>query len=399
MRSGISQQATNFPFEQKMEADATGNFRDLLTDVASDVSIAQLLTLAGNAASSDPNQHPNQNFARELLQLFTIGPSMLNEDGTTQTNPDGSTVPTYNQDTILDLSRVFTGWNYAPPVDTGYTFYGVDWSAPLVPNEGQHDKGQKRLFNVTLPAGQTTSQDRAMALDAIFAHPNVPPFVSRILIQRLVKSDPSPDYVKRISTVFKDDGKGVRGNLAAVVKAILLDPEARAGDNASSPSDGFLQEPYLFETFVMSIIDWSSTDVQPSYLPCTLTECIFYSPTVFGFYSPSYRIPGTTINSPEFQMLNDITIVNRSQSLWGMLTGQQGGFPAVSTSSWLLKNFSTVPDLVDALNHLAYHGQMSGDQRDLIVSYCARLQANDPLLPAQSAIFLALNADNYAVAH
>ena len=400
IRAGISAQSSNYPFEAKMEVDATGNFRDLLTDVSSDVSIAQLLTLAGNAAPKDPSVHPNQNFARELLQLFTIGTAILNDDGTVQTDLNGSPNPAYDQTTILDLSRVFTGWNYPPSGDPGYTFYGVDWSAPLVANENQHDKGQKQLFgNVTLPAGQTASQDRAMALDAIFAHPNLPPFVSRILIQRLVKSDPSPEYVKRIATVFKDDGRGVRGNLSAVVRAILLDPEARRGDTEPSPTDGFLQEPYLFETFAMSITGWTSTDVQPSYVPCALAECIYYAPTVFGFYSPSYRIPGTTVNSPEFQILNDITLINRSQILWAMITGQQGGFTGISKSSWLYQNFTTVPQLVDALNHLVYHGQMSTQEQQLIVNYCSQLQTADPLLPAESAIFLALNGDNYTVSH
>jgi hypothetical protein len=400
MRSGITQQVTNFPFEEKMERDATGNFRDLLTDVSSDVSVAQLLTLAGNAAPKDPTLHPNQNFARELLQLFTIGTSMLNEDGTDQTNLDGSPKPAYDQNTIIDLSRVFTGWNYAPPVNPRYTFYGVDWSQSLVANEGQHDKGQKLLFGkMILPAGQSSEQDRKMALDVIFAHPNVPPFISRILIQRLVKSDPSPDYVKRISSVFKDNGKGTRGDLSAVVRAILLDSEARIGDTSPSPSDGYLQEPYLFETFAMSILGWTGSDAQPSYLPCYLQECVFYSPSVFGFYSPSYRIPGTTINSPEFQILNDVTLINRSQILWGMLTGQQSGFQGVTKSSWMVQNFSTVQDLVDALNHLTYHGQMSKDEQQFIISYCNQIQTNDPLLPAVSAIFLALNADNYTVAH
>jgi len=400
IRSGISTQSSNFPFEAKMEADATGNFRDLLTDVSSDVSIAQMLTLAGNAAPKDPSVHPNQNFARELLQLFTLGTAMLDEDGTVQAYLNGTPIPAYDQATIIDLSRVFTGWNYAPPVDPGYTFYGVDWSAPLVANENQHDKGQKELFgNITLPAGQTASEDRAMALDAIFAHPNLPPFVSRILIQRLVKSDPSPEYVKRVATVFKDDGRGVRGNLSAVVRAILLDSEARAGDTEPSSTDGFLQEPYLFATFAMNITGWTSTDAQPSYLPCALTECIYNAPTVFGFYSPSYRVPGTAINSPEFQIMNDITLINRSQALWGMITGQQGGFTGLSKSSWLYQNFTTVPDLLEALNHLVYHGQMSAEEQQLIVNYCSRLQTADPLLPAESAIFLALNGDNYMVSH
>jgi uncharacterized protein (DUF1800 family) len=402
VRSGISQQSTNFPFEYKMEVDSTKNFRDVLTDVASDTSIARMLTLAGNAAPMDPTQHPNQNFARELLQLFSIGPSLLNEDGTMQIAPDGSTIPAYDQTTILELSRVFTGWNYAPPVDPLYTFYGVDWSAPLVATEAQHDKGQKVLFgNIVIPAGQSAEQDRQMALDAIFAHPNLPPFISRILIQRLVKSDPTPSYVKRVADVFKDDGHGVRGDLAAVVRAILLDPEARAGDDADglSPSDGFLQEPYLFELFVMNITGWTNGDAQPSYLPCTLQECIFYPGTVFGFYSPSYRIPGTSINSPEFQLMNDVSLINRSQALWAILTGQQGGFSRLSTSAWLTQNFTTVSELVDALNHLAYHGQMPAEEQQLIISYCNQLQTTDPMLATESAIFLALNADNFTVSH
>lgn len=269
----------------------------------------------------------------------------------------------------------------------------------MVANESQHDEGQKQIFNTTLPAGQTAEEDRAMALDAIFAHPNVPPFVSRILIQRLVKSNPSPAYVKRIATVFEDDDKGVRGNLAAVVRAILLDPEARSGDTISSPSDGFLQEPYLFETFAMNIIGWSGSDAQPTYLPCAINECIYTPSTVFGFFSPSYTIPGTTINSPEFQILNDLTRINRSQLLWGMITGQQGGFRPPNTAGWLFQNFKTIPSLLDALNHLAYHGQMSTEEQNLIVNYCTNLQVTDPMLPVESAVFLALNADSYIVAH
>jgi uncharacterized protein (DUF1800 family) len=402
VRSGISQQGTNFPFEQKMEADSTGNFRDVLTDVASDTSIAMMLTLAGNAVPKDPAQHPNQNFARELLQLFSIGSYLLNDDGTIQTSPDGSPVPAYDQTTILELSRVFTGWNYGPPVNSDYTFYGIDWSAPLVANEAQHDKGQKVLFgNVLIPAGQSAEQDRKMALDAVFAHPNLPPFISRILIQRLVKSDPTPQYVKRVADVFRDNGRGIRGDLAAVVRAILLDPEARAGDddNGVSPSDGFLQEPYLFQLFVMNITGWTDSDAQPAYLPCKLQECVFSPTTVFGFYNPSHRIPGTTINSPEFQLLNDVSLVNRSQALWGILTGQQRGFRQISNAAWLLQNFPDIPDLVDALNHIAYHGRMSTEEQQLIVSYCNQLQTTDPLLPAESAIFLALNADNFTVTH
>jgi uncharacterized protein (DUF1800 family) len=398
VRAGLSAQQSNLPFESKMEIDSTGNFRDLMTDIASDASISQMLNLANNAASNDPNIHPNQNFARELLQLFTIGTIKLNDDGTAQRNTDGSPLPAYDQDTILDLSRVFTGWKYTPTGNPNYTFYGADWSAPLISNDSQHDKGEKHLFDdVTLPAGQSADQDRKMALDAIFAHPNLPPFISRLLIQRLVKSDPSPAYVDRVAGIFKDNGQGIRGDLAAVVRAILLDTEARAGDTAPSGSDGFVQDPYLFQTFVRTITGVTNTDEQPTALPASLGEPVFYSPSVFGLYSPSYEIPGTTINSPEFQILNGITMINRSQVLWAILSGQQPGLRPVPGASWLYSNFTTIPDLVDAINHLAYHGQMSQEEQDYIVSYCSQL-SNDPVLQRESAVFLALNDDNYTVA-
>jgi len=190
----------------------------------------------------------------------------------------------------------------------------------------------------------------------------------------------------------------VRGNLAAVTRAILLDPEARAGDTTPSPSDGFLQEPYLFQTFVMSITGCSGSDSQPSYLPSTLSESIFYPSTVSGFFSPSYKIPGTDIVSPEFQIINDITLINRSQLLWGMVTGKQPGFYRLD-SAWLYKNFHTVPELVEALNHIAYHGQMPQEQQDFITSYCsnASSETGDPLFSSRCAIFLALNTDSYTV--
>lgn len=399
VRSGIFLQQSNFPFQTKMEIDSTRNFRDVLDDVSLDVSMGLFLNLIGNSSPMDPTVHPNQNFARELLQLFTIGTVMLNDDGTIQTSTDGTPIPAYDQDTILAVSRALTGWNSPTPKDPNYTFYGIDWSRNLEADESQHDHTQKVMFgNIVLRAGQSASQDRTMALDAIFAHPNLPPFVSRILIQRLVKSNPSPDYVRRIANVFKADQQGVRGNLAAVTRAILLDPEARAGDTSPTPSDGFLQEPYLFQTFLMSMTGWAPSDSQPSYIPCSLNECTYYPSTVFGFFSPSFVIPGTQINSPEFQIVNNITLINRSQVLWGMVTGQQPGFGRVN-SAWLYTNFHTVPEFVEALNHIAYHGQMPQQEQDYITNYCSTAKSDDPLFPSECVIFLALNDDNYAVTH
>jgi uncharacterized protein (DUF1800 family) len=201
--SGNSFVAGSIPAERMFERDATENFRTLLTDVASDTNIGVFLNLVNNPVPLDPNVHPNQNFARELMQLFTMGPQRLNEDGTLMLDSGGVPIPSYSQDTVIDLTRALTGWNLADPVDPDYTAWGIDYSQPLnghLAYYGRHDQNPKVLFDsVILPSGQSIEQDRDSALDAVFHHPNVPPFVSRLLIQHLVKSNPSPCFIYRIS--------------------------------------------------------------------------------------------------------------------------------------------------------------------------------------------------------
>ena len=322
VQQGLYILPTLIPWQHKMEVDAFGNFQQVLLDAASDASMGLFLNLAGNAAPSDPTIHPNQNFARELMQLFSLGDVMLNDDGSVKLDGTGNPLPSYDQATVLDMSRVFTGWNCDQTPDQFMIPYGCNYALPLVATESQHDHGQKTLFGtVVLPAGQDAATDRAMALKAVFNHPNVPAYVSRILIQRLVKSDPSPAYVARIAAVFKNDGTGVRGNLAAVIRAILLAPEARSGDTAPKASDGYLQEPLLFETFGMSLLGMTNTDGEPTYVPGLLGEDFDFSTTVFGYYSPTHTIPGTAINSPEFSLLNNLSLVQRSQFWWGMIQG------------------------------------------------------------------------------
>jgi uncharacterized protein (DUF1800 family) len=406
LQSFLVSQNENFPpssifYETKLEADANANFRQLLSDVVSDPNITNYLNLLGNqAANSGSLVQPNQNFARELMQLFTLGPMMLNDDGTVQTDSSGNPIPTYTQSTVVDLTRALTGW--VPPIEVNPddTAWGVDFSQPIAPNESTHDHNAKLLFGaVKLPAGQSIIQDRDMALDAIFHHPNLPPFISHLLIQRLVKSNPSPAYIQRMSAVFEDDGTGVRGNMDALIRAILLDPEARQGDTQPSANDGFLQEPLLFQIFAMSALQSVGTDDQGNYLARTLGEPWWTSPTVFGYYSPSYNIPGTSINSPEFMLWNNVFVVQRSEALWGIVTGTLPGFTQYSGSSWLFNNFTTVPEMIDALNHLLYHGQMPQQQQDAITAYCSQLNPFDTALQLQSAIFLALNSDSYNVSH
>ena len=389
------------PWERAIETDAFGNYRQLLTDVASNARLTEFLNLPGNYVSPDPNIHPNQNFARELMQLFSLGTVLLNDDGSVKLDANKQPIPTYDQNTILDLTRALTGWNQATPVDPAYTLGTTDYSQPLAPFDQYHDHGAKVLFgNVYLPGGQSIVQDRTMALDAIFNHPNLPPFIATRLIGQLVTSNPTPAYVSRISAVFKNNGKGVRGDLAAVVSAILLDPEARAGDTASSATshDGFLQDPLLWQIFAMSSLQQTAWDGQAIYLPANLGQSFWRSPSVFGFYPQTFEIPGTTLNSPQWSLFNNLTALHRSQYLYGMINGGTSGFNnSYMSSSWLFTAFTNVPDLLDALNHQLYHGQMPAAEQAAITSYCAGIpDLNQAFV---SAIFLALNSDSFNVSH
>ncbi len=388
-------------FETMLERDSTGNFRQLLTDITSSPNLGWFLNLANNQASTNTLVQPNQNFAREVMQLFSIGPFMLNDDGSVQTDINGNPLPAYTQDTVIELTRALTGWVYPQPQNPVDTVWGVDWSLPLAPMESYHDHNAKLLFgSVVLPGSQTAEQDRDMALDAIFNHPNVPPFIAHLLIQRLVTSNPSPAYIQRISQVFENNGSGIRGDMAAVVRAILLDSEARQGDTVPSPSDGFLKDPYLFELSTMSVLNDFGSDDQPDYVAGSLGENIWNAPTVFGFFSPAYRIPGTTISSPEFQLLTNISIAMKSNILWGIVNNTQPGFTNdYQSGSWLFQYFTTVPSMLDALNHLLYHGMMSQQEMTAITTYCATLNPFDIQSQLRSAIFLALDAESNDVSH
>ncbi len=387
------------PWEMKLEADALGNYRQLMNDMVSDARMAGFLNLAGNNMTSGTT-HPNQNFAREFMQLFTLGTSLLNDDGSLRTGANGAVIPTYDQNTILDLSRAFTGWNYGPVVNSQYVSYGIDFSQPLAPFDQYHDHGAKTLFGtVNLPAGQDITTDRTAALNAIFNHSNLPPFVAVRLIQQLVKSNPTPAYVRRISAVFENNGKGVRGDMTAVVSAILLDAEARAGDTAQvAANDGFLQDPLLFEAFAMNALQQTQWDGEPVYLPGKLGEDFWHPNSVFGFFPATYQIPGTTINSPQFDLLNNLTQLHRTQYLWGIISGQTSGFlPQYQANSWLFTAFTNVPDLIAGLNHQLFHGQMPAATQSEILNYCSGISNQNDAFAA--AIFLAMNSDSYNVVH
>ena len=293
--------------------NAFGNFRDLLEDVTLHPSMGVYLSMLGNQrADPDRNISPDENYAREMMQLFTIGLVELNLDGTIRTDARGREIPTYNQDIIEGFAHVFTGWNYAEGANFNRARRTVTTQiTPMELYPDYHSTESKQLLNgVQLPEGQSGPQDLEDALDNVFAHPNVGPFIATRLIERLVTSNPTPGYVARVASTFNDNGSGVRGDLEAVVKAILVDGEARSSTTTSS--SGKLKEPLLRLTQFWRAYDARSADGSYVFRPATIdifAQGPLQSPSVFNFFSPFYAPPGEIadagLTAPELQIATE----------------------------------------------------------------------------------------------
>jgi uncharacterized protein (DUF1800 family) len=282
-------------YQDLLTRQGLGNFRDLMESVTLHPAMGVYLSMLGNQRpNAAANIRPDENYARELMQLFTIGLVELNPDGTPRLDGAGQPLPTYSQAIIEGFAHVYTGWTYA-----GAPSFGQARPTPanqVVPMQlypSFHDTGPKLVLGgVTIPAGQSGAQDLDAALDSIFMHPNVGPFIAQRLIQRLVASNPSPAYVSRVAQRFNDNGRGVRGDLAAVVTAILLDPEARG---ASTASTGKLKEPLLRLTQLWRAYNGHAANgsyaafANPSPF---LGQGPLQAPSVFNFFGPDYAPPG-----------------------------------------------------------------------------------------------------------
>jgi uncharacterized protein (DUF1800 family) len=310
---------------------AFGNYRTLLQNISTNVAMGYYLTFAGNRkANAATGSVPDENYARELMQLFTIGLLKLNTDGSLQ---GGTAQETYTQDDITGLARVFTGWNIANADNTTPDRMRL----PMTNNAALHETGDKTFLGTTIPAGTAGPQSLASALDAIFNHANLPPFVCKQLIQHLVTSNPSAAYVGRISQVFINNGTGVRGDLRAVVRAILLDTEART-DPGTSTSYGKLREPVLRLTGwarafnanspsgAWPIGDTSSTATRLGQSPGR-------SQSVFNFFRPGYTPPNSPIAdaglvAPEFQITNEPSVIAYVNYMAALVQTGTGDFRA-----------------------------------------------------------------------
>ena len=348
-----------------LEANAFGNYRTLLQQLATSPAMGEYLTFRGNnKANPSTGANPDENFAREIMQLFTIGLVQLNLDGTPKL-VGGVAQETYALDDISGLARVFTGWNYdLGASDTTTPAYK---KRPMTVVAKSHESGVKTFLGTTIAANTTGEASLQKALDTIFAHANVAPFVSRQLIQRLVTSNPSPAYVTRVATVFNNDGAGVKGNLNAVIRTILLDDEARSAANLSSASFGKQREP------IMRLIGWarafkatSPTDAwaigNTSDGGSRLGQSPMRSPTVFNFFRPGYVPPGSAFDSaglvaPEFQLTNESSVVGYINYMQTAVS--QGIGDVKADYNALLPMADTPQVLLDELNLLLAAGQLS----------------------------------------
>jgi len=388
--------------------NAFGNYRELLEDVTLHPAMGRYLSMLGNRrTNAELNIRPDENYAREVLQLFSIGLHRLNPDGSRQLDDQGQPIPTYDQDVVRGFAHVFTGWNFAGCSEADFDDcepgnpHESPWFSPMQPVEAFHDDSTDKQLLVypgvalqrgLLAAGGDARTELEAALDNIFNHPNVGPFMARHLIQRLVTSNPSPGYIQRVAAVFDDNGSGVRGDLGAVVRAVLLDGEARSGHLANPATFGKLREPItkLVRLWRMApgrsvngrVFQYSHPDDEYGQRPLG-------SPSVFNFFKPDFAAPGEIrdagLVSPEFQIHNDVQLVTAPNALGFRIllfyVGTQYG-PALADEETLmdygaLKLLAADPaTLVDHLDLVMMSGQMSDAMRDVLIT-----RLSDPDLP------------------
>jgi len=410
-----------------LAADAFGNFRQLLQDVTLNPMMGQWLAMQGND-KGNANTDPDENYAREVMQLFTIGLYQLNDDGTQKLDGTGKPIPTYSNTDVMGLAKVFTGFSWNVPGNTSDSawsdccmYVGPGVGEDLLPMQSypsHHSTAQKAFLGVTIPSSGSPDPngDLKIALDTLFNHPNLPAFFSKQMIQHLVTSNPSPGYVSRVAAVFKDNGLGVRGDLKAVVTAILMDTEARdtvAG--ASNPQFGKVREALLRYTHWARAFTaqsrtggyWIGSTEDPIW---GLGQMTLRSPTVFNWFAPGYVPPGTTIEQagmtgPEFQMTNVSSVVGYLNYMQTAVSSDStNGFDIFSSYAAEMNIAGNPGALVDRVNLLLMSGQMdstlysqilsavsavpvpAGDQNAINAALAARVR---------TAVFLTLASPSY----
>lgn len=406
--------------------NAFGNFRDLLEDVTYHPAMGIYLTHLNNPKSNPAvNRFPDENYAREAMQLFTIGLYQLNNDGSRQLDSLGKPIPTYDNEDIQEFAKIFTGLSWGDSYAFGLDpLSEVSFTQPMKMYNGWHEPGPKTLLNGIVVPNRTPvngNADIQDALDNLFNHPNVGPFIGRQLIQRLVTSNPSPQYINRVAAAFNNNGQGVRGDMKAVIRAILLDPEARDCALVEDPYRGMLREPITrwthlcraFNSFSLKGVFRNHAD---NFYQNTFQRPLG-SPSVFNFFQPDYTpigpIESAGLVAPEFQITNSVTIVGYANRLheWVMKENNVMEYRDIFNGEWNNDKFvnlnltdelaldqpGDVDELLERLNLILFHGQMTWTTRDRIREALLQVPQSNWDVRVRLAIFLSMTSPDYLI--
>jgi len=407
-------------YQNLMFQEAFGNYESLLRKITYSPAMGNYLDMVNNdRAPQQPTTStrvPNENYAREIMQLFSINLVELNDDGTPLLDAQGKPIATYGQTEIGEFAKVFTGYTYAtadgaPATGKRSARY---YAAPMVPypttNTTGHEPGEKHLLNGTsLPAGQTAQADIDAAVRNVFMHANTPVYVSKQLIQRLVTGNPSPAYVRRVVQVFKNNGAGVRGDMAAVVKAILLDSEARGGPK-TAPDFGSLREPVLMVTGLIRALGGVTDGTRLETATGNLGQRPYYAPTVFNYFMPDAKVPGTSILGPEFGIHTTVSAVGRANLVYTLVYGGYNPdttIPGATGTKLFLAPFEEIADqpaaMVSRVNQYLAGGQFPASLEPTIVAAVSAINmsaiptAAERTNRARMAVYLMASSYDYQV--
>ncbi|MGA3018095.1 MAG: DUF1800 domain-containing protein [Bryobacteraceae bacterium] len=388
------------PYWRLFRDNAFGNYRDIMKALTLSPAMGNYLNMANNnKGNTTAGTSANENYARELMQLFTIGLTQLNPDGSAVLDSNKNPIPTYNQSVVTNTARALTGWTYpTAPKATAKANNPAYYIGQMFAVEAEHDTTSKSIIGgVTIPAGQTAEEDLDSVLDALLAQPTMAPFISKQLIQHLVTSNPSPAYIQRAANVFLDNGSGVRGDMKSVLTAILTDAEARAGDDPSSapnPNFGHMREPVLFMANLLRGLNATLGSSSAIYLQASnLGEDLFNPPTVFSYFSPLYTLENGE-PAPEFQIYSTQTATNRADIINTILYGALDKSTTINLTPFLPSG-SKVSAMVDYISYAFLHHAMSNDLLEAASS--AASAATGAKAQAQAALYIVLTSSEYQI--
>jgi uncharacterized protein (DUF1800 family) len=383
------------PWVRLLSRNAFGNFRTLLREVTVSPTMGKYLDMVYSRKASATSS-PNENYARELMQLFTIGLWELNMDGTVKRDGAGQPIPTYTQATIQEVAKALTGWTFptrpgATPSNSNPEYFVGEMLARVT----THDTTSKRLLNgVVLPANQTTTQDMDAVVDNMFNHPNLPPFIASRLIRSLVTSNPSPAYIQRVANRFVDNGQGVRGDLRMVFHAILTDPEALSFQYDA----GRLKDPILHVIGLGRALGATMTNPDGfQFVFSNLSQRVLTSQTVFNFYSLLNPLPGhTDLMGPEFGIYPPALAIQRANFVYGLLNGSYSSSFTLSLAPYQALA-GNVPQLVEKVNQQMMFGRMSTELREILTTATNAVPVSNTRERALGALYLSAISSEQSV--